>query len=753
MHTVLGGNKAQKVILFAFLFCVGLGAPWFVSAADYYVDATGGNDTNNGTSTSTPWQTITKVNSTVLQPGDNVYFKRGETFDGKLDIRESGSSGNPITFSAYDSGANPVIAPSAGRAVDIRAVSYVNVSNIDATAPGTDAYFFLTTVSNVTISDTTVGTSTTAFALSNAVVSTFSDIIIENATTTNVASGVAVSATTTDLTVRNSYFSGISSSGSAVALGSVGGVVDATIDNVTAISHAGGLGLSKLVSGLEVSNSSFSNNSGRGLAIGPTTGTNVSDATFTNVTFSNNGSYGVIISNDSGSLTFASTTVSNNGAGGFFIDAAVTTLAMSDIVANENTGSGIEIRKTNTSATIEDATLNSNTTNGLSVLSGSTTATNITAEENENDGISASGIAYLVCDNCASNNNGVDGVGADGDGFSWHNSSTGIIRNSSAHNNMKSAVAHVETAQVEMFNNRFTHDTNGTIPLVYLQGTNHEFYNNTLASKAQTGYGISIVGTTTAAIHNNIVYGFSTGIAAETTNNVTNDFNLVYNYATAAYSNLTAGSGALSSDPLFTSLAGSDYTLQSSSPAINAGTDTSRTTDKDGNSIEGAEDIGAYEYDLVAPTASFTVSSEDLIATFTDGSTDSDGSVVAWSWDFGDSQTSTSQNPSHTYDAAGAYTVTLVVTDNHDVTATTTASVTVSEAEQSSSRSGQFSGEARKAFLAEQQTIGTESFSSRILAFSNKAKALFASPDTTEAELLELQYELLKLLVELLQQQ
>lgn len=45
--------------------------------------------------------------------------------------------------------------------------------------------------------------------------------------------------------------------------------------------------------------------------------------------------------------------------------------------------------------------------------------------------------------------------------------------------------------------------------------------------------------------------------------------------------------------------------------------------------------------------------------TFTDTST---GDPVSWSWDFGDGATSTSQNPSHQYSAAGTYTVKLTVT-------------------------------------------------------------------------------------------
>ncbi len=78
------------------------------------------------------------------------------------------------------------------------------------------------------------------------------------------------------------------------------------------------------------------------------------------------------------------------------------------------------------------------------------------------------------------------------------------------------------------------------------------------------------------------------------------------------------------------------------------------------------------------PTAAFTFTTSDLTASFTDGSTDSDGSIAAWSWSFGNGASSTVQNPTHTYAASGTYTVTLTVTDNEGATATKSQSVTVS---------------------------------------------------------------------------
>ncbi len=79
----------------------------------------------------------------------------------------------------------------------------------------------------------------------------------------------------------------------------------------------------------------------------------------------------------------------------------------------------------------------------------------------------------------------------------------------------------------------------------------------------------------------------------------------------------------------------------------------------------------------VAPTANFSSSVSGLTATFTDSSTDSDGSIASRSWNFGDSTTSTATNPSKTYSTAGTYNVSLTVTDNGGATNTVTKSVTV----------------------------------------------------------------------------
>ncbi len=77
------------------------------AGTDYYVDATNGNDLNDGLTPGSAWQTVSKVNGSSFSPGDNIYFNRGDTWREKLTVPSSGSYGSPITFTSYGSGNDP----------------------------------------------------------------------------------------------------------------------------------------------------------------------------------------------------------------------------------------------------------------------------------------------------------------------------------------------------------------------------------------------------------------------------------------------------------------------------------------------------------------------------------------------------------------------------------------------------------------------------------------------------------------------
>jgi len=86
------------------------------------------------------------------------------------------------------------------------------------------------------------------------------------------------------------------------------------------------------------------------------------------------------------------------------------------------------------------------------------------------------------------------------------------------------------------------------------------------------------------------------------------------------------------------------------------------------------------------PVANFVVPSTcqvNAACSFTDGSTDSDGTIASWSWNFGDGTAAdVNQNPTHTFAAAGPYQVALTVTDNGGATNAITQTVTVNSAPQ-----------------------------------------------------------------------
>ncbi len=78
------------------------------------------------------------------------------------------------------------------------------------------------------------------------------------------------------------------------------------------------------------------------------------------------------------------------------------------------------------------------------------------------------------------------------------------------------------------------------------------------------------------------------------------------------------------------------------------------------------------------PTASFSSSTDDLVASFNAGaSSDPDGDSLSYAWAFGDGASGSGIAPSHAYASAGTYTVTLTVDDGNGGSDSISASVTV----------------------------------------------------------------------------
>jgi len=82
-----------------------------ISGTAYYV-SNSGSDSNSGTSQSSPWKTIAKVQSFLgnLRPGDGVLFQRGGIWYEELDLNNvNGTASARITFGNYGTGNLPII--------------------------------------------------------------------------------------------------------------------------------------------------------------------------------------------------------------------------------------------------------------------------------------------------------------------------------------------------------------------------------------------------------------------------------------------------------------------------------------------------------------------------------------------------------------------------------------------------------------------------------------------------------------------
>ena len=103
-------------------------------------------------------------------------------------------------------------------------------------------------------------------------------------------------------------------------------------------------------------------------------------------------------------------------------------------------------------------------------------------------------------------------------------------------------------------------------------------------------------------------------------------------------------------------------------PSVDASNDTVVSGPAmDGNDwrARGLFAFGRASFPDQPPTASATSTCTTLTCAFDGtGSTDPDGSVASYAWDFGDGHTATGATPVHGYAAAGTYTYTLTVTDD-----------------------------------------------------------------------------------------
>lgn len=253
--------------------------------------------------------------------------------------------------------------------------------------------------------------------------------------------------------------------------------------------------------------------------------------------------------------------------------------------------------------TLNNATSTTTSTgNGFRIInSANVTCNSCTASGSFVDGFSLANTSVFTCNKCKAFNNGSTSDTTSGDGYTSHDTSVMNIHYSIGYGNYKAGVAVTGASSGEVLNSTFYNN---------VQATNGSGWDGS----GDVGIGINATGTW--IIKNNITYGhpveFMISAAAVGGGaTVTSDYNLFYdslggnafdyNGSFSGFSAYKTASGkdahSLNTNPLFTNAGSNDFTLQASSPAINAGTNVGLTSDYNGTAVPqgSAPDMGAFE--------------------------------------------------------------------------------------------------------------------------------------------------------------
>jgi len=75
-------NKNRLSVAAAILLTFSITLAIRIQAATYYVDSVNGDDYESGTSPQSAWKSMSKINSTTFQPGDNILLNAGSAWTG-----------------------------------------------------------------------------------------------------------------------------------------------------------------------------------------------------------------------------------------------------------------------------------------------------------------------------------------------------------------------------------------------------------------------------------------------------------------------------------------------------------------------------------------------------------------------------------------------------------------------------------------------------------------------------------------------
>ena len=128
MHLGVFNVNASSTIMKRLSIALGLAclSCSALTAEEYYIDSLLGDDTAAGTCLETAWSSLQAANQHAFKPGDVIYLRSGQIFEGQFRPTSSGVDGQPITLTSYLDGPKPVIA---GGGVTRSAVFLENLSH------------------------------------------------------------------------------------------------------------------------------------------------------------------------------------------------------------------------------------------------------------------------------------------------------------------------------------------------------------------------------------------------------------------------------------------------------------------------------------------------------------------------------------------------------------------------------------------------------------------------------------------------
>ena len=577
------------------------------SSGQYYVDQADGNDSWDGlapvyvSGTNGPWKTIAQVNGSSFLAGDTVLFQCGETWREALEVPGSGSDGSPITFGAYGTGADPLFMNSEAKnstgdwTDDTGNIWYTHIT------PHLDVgHIAVTSASSPTIlgdkKDTKVGCVDAG------------DFFYDQAT-----DNLYVYCTQNPATEYSGYIE--CAYGESATLGAVINIEQdyITIDGIE-IKHSGSQGITvyKVTTG--------------------TTGVTIQNCKVSYI----------------GGVYLFGTTRWGNGIESYKSNASLI-IQNNDVSQCFDAGITVECGTNSDSTVMADFLIDQNTVDycGMGIYYGqeatgtpSTSNFAISGNTVSNSGLGWGGVGSMdgaamelwrttgTISNFVISGNTIDttitGTSGQGFGIALYGMSASILRNTIT-----------GTGNSPIFFNTATSDASGTVAynLIYGSNADRSFVNiydngsgpvniyNNVVWKLSAGSGYPIVATiasTGITVKNNIVGCSAAGdtqalLYTGTGCTLASDYNLFYKpddqtmwrvasdeytksqWATYKSEQSQDANSPTPADPVFVT-PGTDFRLQVTSPAINAGVDVGLTEDYAGNPIVGLPDIGAYEY-------------------------------------------------------------------------------------------------------------------------------------------------------------